>query len=95
MKGSILHNKSTSRQHLLRILVGLTSIFGLKLFSVDLTQAFLQSAEIFSVLSMSNQQRNYDEMFAILLKALFGLSDRGDYWRRIIFKHINSDLRID
>jgi hypothetical protein len=44
-KKALEHDTATSRQHSSRVLVGLAAIFGFNLFSTDVTQAYLQSAE--------------------------------------------------
>jgi hypothetical protein len=45
LKTSLVHDTATSRQRSSRVQVGLAAIFGFNLFSTDVTQAYLQSAE--------------------------------------------------
>jgi hypothetical protein len=44
-KTSLVHDASTSKQQSTKLLIGLAAIFGYWIFSTDVTQAFLQSAE--------------------------------------------------
>ena len=45
LKNWLVHNISVIRQHAIKMLVGIAAIFGFQLFSTDVTQAYLQSAE--------------------------------------------------
>eukprot|EP00171_Calliarthron_tuberculosum_P022102 IDg22102t1 len=42
MKTCPVHDISTARHHSIRMLIGLAAIFGFRLFSTDVTQAYLQ-----------------------------------------------------
>lgn len=45
MKTPLVHESANARYHYVRLLVGLASIFCFRLFTTDLTQAYLQSNE--------------------------------------------------
>ena len=45
LKTSLVHDTATPRQHSTRLLIGLAAICRFRLFSTDVTQAYLQSAE--------------------------------------------------
>jgi len=45
LKKLLVHDISVARQHSTKILIGIAAIFGFRLFSTDVTQAYLQSAE--------------------------------------------------
>jgi len=45
MKTSLVHDSSKARQQSTRLLVGLAAIFDFRLFSTDVTQAYLQSSD--------------------------------------------------
>jgi hypothetical protein len=44
-KNSLIHDASTQKQQSTKLLIGLAAIFGLRIFSTGVTQAYLQSAE--------------------------------------------------
>lgn len=45
LKTSLVHDSATSKHTSTKVLVGLAAIFGFRLFSTDVTQAYLQSAD--------------------------------------------------
>jgi hypothetical protein len=44
-KTSLVQDASTSKQQSMKLVIGLATIFGYRIFSTDVTQAYLQSAE--------------------------------------------------
>lgn len=46
MSKILAHDELTARHHFVRTLIGFASIFGFRLFSTEITHAYLQSAEI-------------------------------------------------
>ena len=95
MKTSLVHDSATSRQISTRILVGLAAIFGFRLFSTDVTQAYLQSSSdlMREVYIKPGKEFNLrpNEILK-LLRPLYGLADSGDYWGATFSKHITEDL---
>jgi Reverse transcriptase (RNA-dependent DNA polymerase) len=98
LKTSLVHDIATSRQHSSRALVGFALILVFNLFSTDVTQAYLQSAE--------NLRRDLyikpTKEFSIapgqllkLLRPLYGLADSGDYWGRTLSNHLRKDLGME
>lgn len=45
MKTSLVHGSATEKQSSTTILVGLTAVFGFRIFSTDVCQAYSQSAD--------------------------------------------------
>ena len=95
MKTSLVHDSATSRQVSARILVGLAAIFGFRLFSTDVTQAYLQSSSdlMREVYIKPGKEFNLQPGEILkLLRPLYGLADSGDYWGATYSKHITEDL---
>ena len=95
LKTSLVHDTSTARQYSIRILTGLAAIFGFRLFSTDVTQAHLQSAEnlmrdVF-ITPKGEFELSKDQLLK-LLKPLYGLADSGDYWDKTFSRHLTDDL---
>jgi len=85
MKTSLVHDNATARPHSTRILVGLASSFGFRLFSTDVTQAYLQSSENLTrdvYIRPSKEFGLKPDTMLNLLKPLYGLSDSGNYWEK-------------
>ena len=95
LKTSLVHNSPTSRQYSTRILVGLAAIFGFRLFSTDVTQAYLQSAEKLMrdvYVKPNGEFELAPNQLLKLLKPLYGLADSGDYWGQTFSQHLADDL---
>jgi Reverse transcriptase (RNA-dependent DNA polymerase) len=84
-KTSMVHHNTTAKQQSTRLLTGLAAIFGFRVCTHDVQQAYLQSAESLlrdvylkppAVLNLRSDQ--------VLkhLRPLYGLCDAGDYWAR-------------
>jgi hypothetical protein len=83
-KSSRVHTANTMRSQSLRLIMALASIFGFRLASVDVEQAYLQAAEpmlrdIFVRLPQGIIELDQSELIQ-LLKSLYCLSESGDYW---------------
>lgn len=79
--------------------VAICVIFGFKIWTQDIYQAFLQSAFklIYKIyLKPSNEVKKYIEIISRhplkLLRPLYGLSDSGDYWDFTLSDRIRNDL---
>lgn len=77
------------------MLVGIPAIFGFRLFSTDVTQAYIQSAEKLRRDIFINPPKEFnlkpDELLQ-LLNPLYVLPESGDYWGRTFRGHQENDL---
>lgn len=72
------------------MIIGLAAIFGFRLFSTYLTQAYLQSAEQLHSDNFINPPKAFNlspNQLIKLLKPLYRLSQNGDYWGRTFTNH--------
>jgi Reverse transcriptase (RNA-dependent DNA polymerase) len=81
-KTSLVHDASTSKQQSTKLLIGLAAIFGYRIFSTDVTQAYLQSAEPLMrdvyIKPSAEFELNANQVLKFL-RPLYGLADSGDY----------------
>lgn len=95
--GHIVHSATNLKQTSIRLLLALASIFGFELYSLDVTQAYLQSAsqlrrKIFIKPDILNMDS--DELLQ-LMKPIYGLTDSGDYWHETFRNHQERDLEMN
>jgi hypothetical protein len=95
LKTRLVYDATTSRISSARLLVGLAAVFGFCPFSVDVTQAYLQSAfrlmrDVY-VTPTEEFELRPDQVLK-LLKPLYGLSDSRDYWGATMRRHFDEDL---
>ena len=100
-KEYMVHNLTTLRQSSIRLILSITAVKKFRLFSHDVTQAYLQSEDSFSrdlYLVPSAKDRKYfgiDEYKVLKLeKPLYGTCDAGDYWNKTITNHTKNDLKM-
>lgn len=82
MKGLMVHTSSTVRHSSVRLLLSLAAIFKLGIWTIDIKQAYLQSAHALKrdIYCKTNILRlNHDEYLKLVLP-LYGLTESGDYW---------------
>ena len=98
-KPFIVHNITTLRQSSIKIIVSTAAVRNFRLFSHDVTQAYLQSDEEMSreiYLRPKVEDRKYfrvtGDVLLQILRALYGVTDAGDYWCVTSDKHIKDDL---
>ena len=95
LKTSLVHDSPTARQNSTRLIVGLASAFGFRIFSTDVTQAYLQSADSLmrDVYVRPTKEFELDESHTLkFMKPLYGLADSGDYWGKTFSTHLRDDL---
>ena len=72
----------------------MAAIFGFRIFSTDVTQAYLQSSETLKrevFIKPPNEFGLQPNQLLQLLKPLYGLPDSGDYWAKTINNHLIND----
>ena len=94
-KRQLVHNSTTVRQSSTSLLIALAAIFGFRVWTHDITQAYLQSAiqllrDVY--LKPSKELELGSHQLLKLLKPLYGLADSGDYWNVTMAKHVQADL---
>lgn len=89
---------SVVKKHVIIMLIGILSIFGLCLFSSDVIKSYIQSLEKLERRSLINPTKEFNlkkrELFE-LLKPLNGLSESGDYWGRSFKYHLKKESRME
>jgi len=73
------------------------AIFGFRIWSHDISQAYLQSSELLQrkvYLKPSKEFKLSEDKLLELRKPLYGLSDSGDYWNYTMSKHLEKDLNM-
>jgi Reverse transcriptase (RNA-dependent DNA polymerase) len=77
-------------------LLAISALFGWDVYSLDVTQAFLQSAERLKreiVICPDVLELRKDELLQIMLP-LYGLSESGDYWAETLGNHMLNKLQL-
>jgi Reverse transcriptase (RNA-dependent DNA polymerase) len=94
-KTSLVNDASTSKQQSTKLLIGLAAIFGYRILSTDVTQAYLQSAELLMrdvyIKPSAEFELNASQVLK-LLRPLYGLADSGDYWGSTLLNHLKEEL---
>lgn len=93
---NMLVNAATNVKHVsVRLLIAMAAVFGFRVWTQDVAQAYLQSAHALMrkvyVRPTKEFQLNSNELLE-LLKPLYGLTDAGDYWHVTFAKHLQHDL---
>lgn len=97
-KKSMLHPATNITIPKMRLLFALASIFGFRVWTTDVTMAFLQSAtkgmrKIF-VEGLPEMELDANEVLE-LLRPLYGLADSGDRWHATLQHHHVADLQME
>lgn len=97
-KKFIVHDSTNLRQSSTRLLVAIAAIFGFRIWSHDIKQAYLQSSQTLMrkvYLKPSKEFEVSEGELLELLKPLYGLFDSGDYWNRTMTAHLMNDLGME
>lgn len=93
-----MNTANTIRQHSIRVVVTIASLFGYDIWTQDVSQAYLQASESLKreiyVRPPVEFQLSSDKLLR-LDKPLYGLSDAGDYWHETFAKHLKGELRMN
>lgn len=101
-KNILIRNTTTLKQSSVRMHVAIATIFGFRLWSQDVSQAYLQSAEkLMSEVYVRPYKRDAEIHFRLnenklvrMLKPLYGLAESGAYWH-VTFANCNKhDLKM-
>ena len=94
-KNELVHNIHVVRHQTTKLLIGLAAVFGFRIFSTHVTQAYLQSAESLRRDIFIDPPKEFelcsDELIK-LLNPLYGLYESGDYWGRTYRSPLEEDL---
>lgn len=96
-KSVLIHNSTTVRQISIRLLLILAAIFGFRIWSIDVNNAYLQSTSQLLSDVYLNPGKEFELRANQLLKRLrplYGLADSGDYWNKNFAQHIKNDLKM-
>ncbi|MEM1283154.1 MAG: reverse transcriptase domain-containing protein [Chlamydiota bacterium] len=94
-KDFLVHNTTNIQQSSIRTIVCLAAVMGFMIWSHDVSQAYLQSAEKLLrevYLKPSKEFELSSNELLQLLRPLYGLADSGDYWGATFSSHIKNDL---
>lgn len=100
-KQFIAHDLTTLRPTSIRLILAIAATKNLRLFTHDVTQAYLQSKEMLTrdvYLRPKVSDRHLfdvkDDELLKLNKPLYGLCDSGDYWNATIEQHLTKDMHM-
>ena len=92
-KHMLVHASTNLRQRSIRMIACIAALFGFRIWTQDVTQAYLQSATMRDVYIRPTKEFKLDEgQLLKLLMPLYGLSDSGDYWDFTITDFLKSDM---
>lgn len=94
-KSSLVHDATTANQSSTKMLVSIAALFGFRLWTEDVSQAYVQSASKLLrdvYLKPSKELEIPGNCLVKLLRPLYGLADSGDYWHDTFTKRMKQDL---
>jgi hypothetical protein len=96
-KAHLIHDSSVSKAECTRMILSLAAIFGFRISSSDVTQAYVQSTHNLTRDLIINPEGAIElpaDHVLKLFKPLYGLCDAGDHWSRTYHKHLMEDLKL-
>lgn len=96
-KELLVHASTTVSQQAVKLLLSLATIFGFRLWSEDMTLAYIQGAKNIMrkvYLKGELEFQPSDAQLLKILRPLYGLADSGDYWHANFLQHLKSDLNM-
>ena len=96
-KNKLVHTSTNLWHHSIRLINALAAVFGFRVWSQDVTQAYLQSADKLMrevYIRPTKEFRLNENQLLRLLKPLYGLTDAGDYWDVTMTNHLKKDLNM-
>lgn len=95
MNNSLVQDISVARQYAIKRWVGIANILGFRLFSKDVTQAYIQSTEALNRDMLINTPKQFeigpDELIK-LLKPQYGLAESGDDCGIALRNHVEKEV---
>lgn len=94
-KRSIVHNSTTLQQTSIRVILAIAAIFGFRIWSTDITQAYIQSATELMRDIYIRPTKEFElapNQLLKLLRPLYGLTESGEYWNYTFSEHMRKDL---
>ena len=96
-KTKMLHNATNLRQDSARLVMALAAIFGFRIWTQDVSQAFLQGCSQnmpkLNLQAPRELELDLDEVLQIMAP-LYGLADSGDRWHHALGHHHISELEM-
>lgn len=96
-KHLLVHTSTNLRQSSVRLLLSIAALFGFRIWSQDVSQAYLQSAEklMRDIYVVPKKEFHLSKAVLLkLLKPLYGLTDSGDYWHATLTNHLRKNLEM-
>jgi hypothetical protein len=94
---TLVQNAKSLRQTSIRLIVALAAMFGFKVSSGDVSQAYLQAVDRLArqvYLRPTRELRLRPGAVLKLLRPLYELADSGDAWANTFFCHVRHDLKM-
>jgi hypothetical protein len=96
-KTYLVHQPMTARQQSTKLLGAMAAIFGFRIFTHDVQQAHLQSADKLMRVVYISPSKEFElgsDVVLKLLKPLYGLCDSGDNWSKTLSDHLQNDFNM-
>ena len=96
-KNLLVHDSTNLKQSSFRVLVAIAAIFGFRLWTQDVSQAYLQSADKLMREVYFKPSRDFKlshNQLLHLLKPLYGLPDSRDYWHVTFARYRANELGV-
>lgn len=93
-----MHESTTVSQQAIKLLISLATILGFRLWSEDMTLAYIQGAKKFLrqvYLKGSPEFQLSSDQLLQIIRPLYGSSDSGKYWYSTFTKHLRTDLKME